>query len=126
MPHCCLSHEQARRRSDEFEHTVLSCPQDVMQGWCHVQCLACLCFECQQHLHLLANLMAHWVEGCMQALLSESRGAHARETSHLSAERDAMAGQLTAQHAQCRQREAELEALRQDMASAVEGALQSP
>ena len=59
----------------------------------------------------------------MQALLSDSRGAHAREISHLSAERDAIAEQLTAQRAQCRQWEAELEALRQDLPSAIEGAL---
>lgn len=61
----------------------------------------------------------------MQALLSDSREAHAGEISHLSAERDAMAGQLTAQRAQRQQREADLEALRQDLASAIEGALHS-
>ncbi len=61
----------------------------------------------------------------MQALLSDSREAHAGEISQLTAERDALAAQLTAQRVQCQQREADLDALKQDLTSVMEGTLHS-
>jgi len=57
----------------------------------------------------------------LQALLTDTREAHAADTCQLSAEKDMLAEQSEVQRVQVQQHIADLEALRQDLAAAIQG-----
>ena len=57
----------------------------------------------------------------LQAELASRQEAHANDVSQLSADRDELTTQCAEQRAQCEQQSAELEALRQQLADAMEG-----